>query len=77
MKEKLSTLVTLYEWKIVPAYEFAGEDGRYVLTARRFENHPRLGDGEDFKSGWIVVIDLERGYAMTMSGTRYSLEDLS
>ena len=77
MREKLSTLVTLYGWKIIPAYSRAEEDGRYALTAKRFENHPRLGDGEDFVSGWIVVIDLERGYAMTMSGNRYSLEDLA
>ena len=72
--EKLTTITVLYGWKIVPSgYTEEGVD-TYILTADSFENHPLLGDGgEGFRSGWIRLIDLERGFAITKSGTRYAL----
>lgn len=61
-------MVTIFGWKIIPF----GED-EAVLTAERFENHPRLGSGSDIRTSPIEVLDLARGYAITRSGTHYAL----
>ena len=74
--EKLTAITTLYGWKLIPSghkREPFDEGEAYVLTAREFTGHPLLGDGEDFRSGWVEIVDLERGFAITKSGTRYSL----
>ena len=74
--EKLMAICTLYGWKIEASGHKRGpgdEGEAYVLTAREFTGHPALGDGMDFRSGWIEIIDLERGFAITKSGTRYAL----
>ncbi len=62
-------MVTIFGWKIIPF----GED-YYVLTAERFENHPRLGSGDGLvRTSPIEVLDLTRGFAVTRSGTHYVL----
>jgi len=60
-------MVTIFGWKIIPF----GED--YVLTAERFEDHPRLGSGPDLRTSPVEVLDLARGFAVTRSGTHYAL----
>ena len=61
-------MVTIFGWKIIPFGE-----AEAVLTAARFENHPRLGSGSDIRTSPIEVLDLARGYAITRSGTHYAL----
>ena len=61
-------MVTIFGWKIIPFGE------GYVLTAERFENHPRLGSGDGLvRTSPIEVLDLTRGFAVTRSGTHYAL----
>jgi len=60
-------MVKIFGWKVIPF----GED--YVLTAERFEDHPRLGSGPDLRTSPVEVLDLTRGFAVTRSGTHYAL----
>ena len=62
-------MVKIFGWKIIPF----GTSEDYVLTAERFEDHPRLGSGSDIRTSPIEVLDLARGYAITRSGTHYAL----
>ncbi len=82
-REKLSVICTLYGWQVEPTGRQRPDrvdDGEaYILTAREYEGHPLLGDSEvgggdeRYRFGWIEIIDFERGFAITKSGTRYAL----